>query len=394
MGLKSNHLHGSKHTNKMKILSTERIPIKFWLDDIDGEVLKQARNLANLQYAYKHIAIMPDAHVGYGMPIGGVMATREVIVPNAVGVDIGCGMTAVKSDIREIPETDLRRLVIEFKNVIPLGFTHHKEKQSWEGFQRAPDIEIIQKELDNAKYQLGTLGGGNHFIEIQQGDDGFIWIMIHSGSRNFGLKTATDFHQKAVKFCEKYHQDIPDRDLSFLPLDSKEGMNYFTAMNYALEFSRANRKLMMERIIQIIGKSHFPEEMIHVQHNYASKEIHFGREVIVHRKGAIKAAAGMTGIIPGSMGTRSYITEGLGNAESFLSSSHGAGRRLGRREAIRHLNLDEEQKKMGGIIGKPQKQSELEEAPGAYKPIDVVMANQTDLVRILTTLQPLANIKG
>jgi tRNA-splicing ligase RtcB len=320
----------------MQVINTERIPVKLWLNDIEEGALAQAKDIANLKFAFKHIAIMPDSHLGYGMPIGGVMATEQVIVPNAVGVDIGCGMTAIKSDIKvkDMTQDELKRIMGEIRKVIPLGFNHQKEKQEWAGFDRAPDIGIIQRELEKAKYQLGTLGGGNHFIEIQRGDDGFVWLMIHSGSRNFGLQTATEYNNIAKKLCEKWSSDVPNQDLCFLPMDSKEGQEYFTAMNYALEFAYANRSLMINRVMEIIGGGHFVSSpILNIHHNYAAMENHFGKNVLVHRKGATKATVGLTGIIPGSMGSPSYITEGLGNEESFQSSSHGAGRRMGRGEA-------------------------------------------------------------
>lgn len=381
----------------MKVITSEQIPIKMWLSDIEDGALSQAKDIANLKFAFKHIAIMPDSHQGYGMPIGGVMATEQVIVPNAVGVDIGCGMTAIRSDIKvaDMDQDELKRIMGEVRKVIPLGFNHQKEKQEWEGFNRAPDIEIIQRELEKSKYQLGTLGGGNHFIEIQKGDDGFVWVMIHSGSRNFGLQTATEYHKKAQKLCEKWQSDIPNQDLAFLPMDSKEGQEYFKAMNYALEFAFANRSLMLWRVIDIIGNKYFgPNNVINIHHNYAAMENHFGKNVLVHRKGATKATAGLTGIIPGSMGSPSYITEGLGNADSFKSSSHGAGRKMGRGDAIRNLKLEEEQKKVEGVITGLRNAQNLDEAPGAYKSIDEVMSNQSDLTKIKVKLLPMANIKG
>jgi len=378
----------------MRVIDAERIPIKLWLNDIEQGALDQALNLAKLPFAYKWIAIMPDSHVGYGMPIGGVMATDRVIIPAAVGVDIGCGMTAWKSDLTELDVDEIKRIMGEIRKVIPLGFNHHKEKQEWSGFDNAPDMRIIQQELDNAKYQLGTLGGGNHFIEIQKGDDGFIWVMLHSGSRNFGLKTATEYHNKAKKLCERWLSDIPDKDLSFLPMDTREGGEYYEAMKYVLDFAYANRTLMMNRIAYIIGVEHFSGEVINIHHNYAVFENHYGKDVLVHRKGATKATLGLTGIIPGSMGTSSYITEGLGNPESFMSSSHGAGRCMGRNQAKNTLNLEDEQTKMSGIIHGLRSIGDLDEAPGAYKDIDEVMENQADLVKIKVKLRPLASIKG
>ena len=381
----------------MKVIDTERIPIKLWLDDIEDNAMNQARNLANLQFAYKWIAIMPDSHSGYGMPIGGVMATQHgIIVPNAVGVDIGCGMIAVKTTLQEIGTDTIKTIMGKIREVIPVGFNHQTSEQSWNGFSEAPTISIIQRELTSSKKQLGTLGGGNHFIEIQNGDDGHIWLMIHSGSRNFGLKTATEYHKKAMGWCERWYSNIPDKELSFLPIETDDGKQYYEAMNYCLKFAQANRALMMERVCEIVNEITSADKIdeINIHHNYAAFEHHYGKDVLIHRKGATKATSGLRGIIPGSMGTSSYIVEGLGNEESFQSCSHGAGRRMGRGEATRTLNLEDEQKKMGGIIHGLRTSKELDEAPGAYKDIDVVMENQKDLVKIVTKLTPLGVIKG
>jgi len=379
-----------------QVINTETVPIKLWLDDIEEGALMQARNLANLPFVFKWVAIMPDSHQGYGMPIGGVLATSGVIVPNAVGVDIGCGMAACKTSLTEISTEALKSVMGKIRKVIPVGFNHQAEEQRWDGFDDAPDIPIIQRELSSAKKQLGTLGGGNHFIEIQRGDDGHIWLMIHSGSRNFGLKTADEYHKTAQRLCEKWYSFMPDKDLAFLPIDTDAGNAYYKAMNYCLKFAQANRALMIGRAIDALysetGATVLDEIDIH--HNYAAFEHHYGKDVLVHRKGATKATLGLTGIIPGSMGTFSYITEGLGNPESFFSSSHGAGRRMGRNEAKRTLNLESEQVKMAGIVHGLRSASELDEAPGAYKDIDVVMENQNDLVKIRVSLSPLANIKG
>lgn len=381
----------------MKVIDTERIPIKLWLDDIEDNAMNQARNLANLQFAYKWIAIMPDSHSGYGMPIGGVMATQHgIIVPNAVGVDIGCGMIAVKTTLQEIGTDTIKTIMGKIREVIPVGFNHQTSEQSWNGFSEAPTISIIQRELTSSKKQLGTLGGGNHFIEIQKGDDGNIWLMIHSGSRNFGLKTATEYHKKAMGWCERWYSNIPDKELSFLPIETDDGKQYYEAMSYCLKFAQANRALMMERVCEIVNEIAGADKMdeINIHHNYAAFEHHYGKDVLIHRKGATKATSGLRGIIPGSMGTSSYIVEGLGNEESFQSCSHGAGRRMGRGEATRTLNLEDEQKKMGGIIHGLRTNKELDEAPGAYKDIDAVMENQKDLVKIVTKLTPLGVIKG
>ena len=195
---------------------------------------------------------MPDAHEGFGMPIGGVLAARDTIVPNAVGVDIGCGMLAARTDLTDISEDALRTILAAIRQQVPVGFEHNKSNQPWSGFDRAPDISIIQQELASARRQLGTLGGGNHFIEMQKGSDGHIWIMIHSGSRNFGFKTANGYHKTAQALCNRKGYDLPDRDLAYLPMEAREGEEYFKAMNYCCDFARANRALMMEHVGEVI----------------------------------------------------------------------------------------------------------------------------------------------
>jgi len=381
----------------LKVIDSEKLPIKMWLTDIEDGALQQAKNLANLPFVYKWISIMPDSHQGYGMPIGGVMATQGVIVPNAVGVDIGCGMAAIKTSLTDISTEELKLAMGKIREVIPVGFNHHPEDQEWDGFDDAPDIQTIQDQLPSARKQLGTLGGGNHFIEIQKGSDDHIWIMIHSGSRNFGKKTADIYHKLAQKLCNRWHVQLPDKDLAFLPIETDEGKEYFRAMKYCLNFAEGNRDLMARRTLMCLSSvvDCYMEDEIDIHHNYAAFENHYGKDVLVHRKGATKATLGLRGIIPGSMGTSSYITKGLGNPEScFESCSHGAGRRMGRKDAVRTLNLKDEQNKMIGIVHGLRDASNLDEAPGAYKNIDEVMKNQEDLVEIKISLKPLASIKG
>jgi len=374
------------------------VPMYVWSakDSIEENAITQMKNVSSLQFAYHHTALMPDGHSGYGAPIGCVLATKGIIVPFLVGVDIGCGMIAVKTTLREIDTDTIKSIMGKTREVIPVGFNHQTSEQTWEGFSESPNVSIIQRELVSSKKQLGTLGGGNHFIEIQKGDDGYIWLMIHSGSRNFGLKTASEYHKKAQALCERWNSNIPDKELSFLPIETDEGHQYFDAMNYCLRFAQANRALMMSRLCEIVNKATGADKLdeINIHHNYAVFENHYGKDVLIHRKGATKANIGLRGIIPGSMGTSSYIVEGLGNEESFQSCSHGAGRRMGRGEATRTLNLEEEQKKMAGIVHGLRTSRELDEAPGSYKPIDEVMKNQEDLTHILVKLTPLGNIKG
>ncbi|MFW6343666.1 MAG: RtcB family protein, partial [Sediminispirochaetaceae bacterium] len=336
---------------------------------------------------------------GFGMPIGGVLATEEVVIPNAVGVDIGCGMIAVQTDIEDFAPGELDPLSRAIRKEIPAGFSHHKTAQPWEGFSGAPDIPVVQRELESARRQIGTLGGGNHFIELQKGDDGHVWIMLHSGSRNFGYTIAKEFGKIARSEAEKKGLDLPDTQLAPLFLDTEEGRNYFEAMEYAQRFAAASRARMVEKVQEILER-YRPEvgylETVNIHHNFAALEVHYGKEVVIHRKGATAARRGQKGIIPGSQGTSSYIVEGLGNPESFESCSHGAGRVMGRKAAQRNLDLKEEQARLDrkGIYHNLRTTKDLDEAAGAYKEIDTVMAAQTDLVRPLVKLEPLAVIKG
>ena len=387
----------------MKVITTERVPIKLWLEDIEQGALDQALNLANLPFIFKHLAIMPDSHQGYGMPIGGVLATEGVIIPNAVGVDIGCGMCAVETSLASITKDDLQKIVDKIKKVVPVGFSHQQKEQDAnlmpERFSYNSSF-IVNKEFDSALHQIGTLGGGNHFIEIQKGSDNHIWIMIHSGSRNLGFKVAKHYNDIAIRENNKWFSEVTkDKELAFLPIDKQEAKDYINEMKYCVEFALANRYLMMENIklcfADVINTMNF-KDTINIAHNYARYEHHFGHDVIVHRKGATSAREGEIGIIPGSMGTKSYIVEGLGNPESFMSCSHGAGRKMGRKQAQRELNLEHEIEVMEsqGIIHGIKTIDNLDEACGAYKDIDVVMENQKDLVKILVELKPLAVIKG
>jgi len=386
-----------------------RIPIKIWLEDIskiEHGCLEQAINLSNLSFAYHHVAIMPDTHQGYGMPIGGVIATENVVIPNAVGVDIGCGMSAVKTSLTEIDTYTLKKIIGEIRKVIPVGFSHQKERQDKNLMPNEDNINyIIEREYSSALYQLGTLGGGNHFIEIQKGSDGHIWIMVHSGSRNIGYKVADYYNKLAKELNLKWNSNVPPKfDLAFLPLNSEEGQMYLKEMNYCLDFACANRSLMMENIINVFYRilkiqKIFAEDqhsIINIHHNYASMENHFGKNVMVHRKGATLAREGTIGIIPGSQGTKSYIVKGKGNPESFMSCSHGAGRLMSRKKAKVNLSLKDEINLMDsqGIIHGIRCKGDLDEAPSAYKNIDSVMKNQKDLVEILVELKPLAVMKG
>jgi len=385
-----------------RIIETEQLPIKSWAPQLEEGALIQGKNLANLPFAFSHIAIMPDCHQGYGMPIGGVLAARGAVIPNAVGVDIGCGMCAVRTSLRKIDGPSLRQILDRIRSAIPVGFKHHPRP---EDESRLPEVTgrmpVVRREFQNARTQIGTLGGGNHFIEVQEGSDGHIWIMVHSGSRNIGKQVADYYNRLAVEQASERKHSIPKGwQLAYFPAESKEGEQYLEEMRYCVEFSYMNRALMMDRIIdsfcvEIRGSIGF-EAMINIAHNYAAREIHFGTPVYIHRKGAISARKGEAGIIPGSQGSSSYIVTGKGNPESFSSCSHGAGRRLGRKQAIRELDLGTEVRKLekAGIIHSVRRKKDLDEAAGAYKDIETVMEQQEDLVDIQVKLKPLAVIKG
>jgi tRNA-splicing ligase RtcB (3'-phosphate/5'-hydroxy nucleic acid ligase) len=399
--------YGYENADQIMIqeIHSERIPIKLWVSELESGAMEQARNLANLPYAYKHIALMPDCHQGFGMPIGGVLATKEVIIPNAVGVDIGCGMCATQTTLQDVEFNLLKIILKDIRELIPLGFKHHKTAMD---HALMPDpanffdvIPVVEREFERARYQLGTLGGGNHFIEIQKGSDGLIWVMVHSGSRNIGKQVADHYNRVATELNLKWKSKVPkSAQLAYLYLSSNEGQQYIREMNYCIEFAYANRKIMMDNVLKVLeyhfGNSFRSGPMINIAHNYANIEKHFGNDVMVHRKGATKASKETIGIIPGSQGSNSYIVKGKGNTDSFESCSHGAGRTMGRKEAIRKLNLKEEIQKLDkkGILHAIRNQSDLEEATSAYKDISVVMNNQKDLVEVLTELQPLAVIKG
>jgi tRNA-splicing ligase RtcB len=387
-----------------QVITTEKAPIKLWLDDIEPGALAQAVNLANLPFLFKHVAVMPDAHLGYGMPIGGVMAAHEVVIPNAVGVDIGCGMCAVRTSLPGLSSEKLKSVLTEIRRLIPLGFKHHKKAQDRTLMPKAEiplaDLPVISREYQSALTQLGTLGGGNHFIEIQKGNDGRVWLMIHSGSRNLGYKVANHYNHLAMDLNRKWGSKIPPNwQLAFLPLDTPAGQIYLQEMRYCVEFAYANRQMMMERVKEAllsVVQPVFFEPMINIAHNYAAMEEHFGKKVIVHRKGATRAQADEIGIIPGSQGTPSYIVRGKGNRESFESCAHGAGRKMGRKQAQRQLDLEQEKKRLDdqGILHAIRSAGDLDEAAGAYKNIDEVIDNQLDLVEVLVELRPLAVVKG
>ena len=390
----------------MEVKMINNCPVKIWTDYVEKSAMRQIENLTTLPFLFHHLAIMPDVHTGMGMPIGGVLACKDAVIPNAVGVDIGCGMCAVKTNwkVADIPTDVLRKQIMRgIRKRIPLGMDHHKEAQDEKYLPTGHDIdkmEIVKRRQEYITKEVGTLGGGNHFIELQKDETGTLWIMIHSGSRNLGKLVGDYYNEKAKKLNERWYSVVsPDIRLSFLPLRTDEFNAYWQEMKYCVDFALCNRKLMMKRIEEVV-KDAIPEigfePMINIAHNYAAWERHYGQDVIVHRKGATLAREGVIGIIPGSQGTASYIVEGLGNPESFCSCSHGAGRTLSRTAAIRDLNLKEEVERLDalGIIHAIRNQNDMQEASGAYKDIETVIANEADLVKVKTRLLPVAVIKG
>jgi tRNA-splicing ligase RtcB (3'-phosphate/5'-hydroxy nucleic acid ligase) len=386
-----------------------KLPAEIWAQEgtVEQGCIEQVKNMSNLPFAFHHVVLNADGHQGYGMPIGGVLATEGVVIPNAVGVDIGCGMCALKTPlhVNDLQPDGLKNIMGMVRELIPVGRNHHKDIQPLLKmpivYYNLPSNAIVNKEFSAACHQVGTLGGGNHFIELQRDEESNIWVMIHSGSRNIGLKVAEHYNQIAKELNSKWKSSVPPSwDLAFLPLDSEEGKCYLDEMVYCVEFALCNRRLMMERICSAIqtetGVKCDMLPMINIAHNYAAMENHFGKNVMVHRKGATRARAGEAGIIPGSQGTNSYIVTGRGNIHSFQSCSHGAGRKLGRNQARLQLDLQAEIDQLNalGIVHSVRTSKDLDEAPGAYKDIDEVMENQKDLVDIAVKLTPLAVIKG
>ena len=406
------------------------VPVKSWCENCEEGAVKQAANLAKHPVVFHHVALMPDAHQGYGMPIGGVIATDNAVIPAAVGVDIGCGMIATETDIpaERFAEMSFRRAFQEkLKERIPVGEgVSHRETQNWEGFEEYTANNGMRSNLWPSKLDrmnLGTLGGGNHFIELQRTTtldrppspeatedkfgNGRIWLMIHSGSRNLGKRIEEHYHKIANRICTRYRVPLADPDLAFLPIGEVDGHNYFTDMLFALRYAKENRRRMMEAmkatVAEFVPEANFLRT-IDIHHNYAACEEHFGKKVFVHRKGATSAKLDEIGIIPGSMGTASYIVRGLGNPDSFMSCSHGAGRRMSRIAASLNLTPEECDQAMDGIVcerwhkykgfGKAKGRLDLSEAPQAYKDIEDVIASERDLVEPLVRLVPLASLKG
>lgn len=387
-------------------------PIKIWTNDIEDEALTQLKNLSRLPFIAKNgIACMPDVHAGKGSTVGTVIATDKAIIPAAVGVDIGCGMNAVRTSLKasDLPDS-LKSLRDQIERDVPLGAGGR--------VQREDDINRRMRRLPETSYklcanlnenitadywkkaapQLGTLGSGNHFIELCIDENQDVWVMLHSGSRGIGNMIGSYYIEKAKKHMESFFITLPDSDLAYLPEETDDFTAYMEAVQWAQDYALENRKIMMEIVIYAL-QSHIPtpftitQEAINCHHNYVEKENHFGRNLWVTRKGAIRAREGDLGIIPGSMGQRSYIVRGKGNLESYCSCSHGAGRAMSRAQAKRLFTVEDLIKQTEGVECRKDA-SVIDEIPSSYKDIDEVMANQTDLVEVVHTLKQVMCIKG
>ena len=381
--------------------------MKIWATELEQEAENQLKGVANMPFIHRHVAVMPDAHAGKGSTVGTVIATNGAIIPAAVGVDIGCGMCAVKLPFKvDMLGDNLKDLRHSIERDIPLGHNEHKEltERQLTSFAALGEPNNEQK-LDKALKQLGSLGGGNHFIEICQDQDNDAWVVLHSGSRNIGKTLAEKHIDKAKELMKRYFIDqiLPDMDpdLAYLVQGTPEFKAYIDDLHWAQHYARANRHEMMLRVLRNIAyhtKVELSENLVEhkyvdCHHNYTQMENHFGKNVWVTRKGAVSAREGEWGIIPGSMGTRSYIVQGLGNPESFCSCSHGAGRRMSRTKARDTFKIEDLKQQTAGVECRKDADV-IDEIPAAYKDIDTVMENQKDLVKPVFTLKQILCIKG
>ena len=392
-------------------LNTPGVPVKIWTDDVDDASRQQLRNIAALPFIHRHVAAMPDVHLGIGATIGSVIATQDAIVPAAVGVDIGCGMVAARLSLAagDLDEKRLRKVFDQISRDVPVGKAQHEDSRALVAAARPFDARLkalTQKHPQLLKSfgkfskwvnQLGTLGGGNHFIEVCLDEAGQVWVMLHSGSRGIGNALATYFIELARRDIERQQIHLPDRDLAYFREGSEHFADYVAAVHWAQEYAYANRECMLDLVLAGLRR-HLPGfavtgEVVNCHHNYVAREAHYGADVWVTRKGAIRAGRGELGIIPGSMGARSYIVRGLGNPESFCSSAHGAGRRMSRNAAARAFSEADLRRQTEGVVCRKDK-GVIDEIPAAYKDIDAVMAKQQDLTEIVHTLKQVLCVKG
>ena len=396
-----------------QVLDSGGVPVKVWTPDLEPQARRQLENVARLPIVHGHVAAMPDVHAGIGATVGSVIPTKGALVPAAVGVDIGCGVNAVQLSLaaRDLPES-LARIRGAIEAAVPVGFGMHAERRRparpgasrrlHAGLRaiaaRNPRISSMQKDFDAAWLrQLGTLGGGNHFIELCIDESQAVWVMLHSGSRGVGNAIGRYFIERARRAMEKDDARLPDRDLAWLAEGTAAFDEYVEAVHWAQDYAAENRREMMESVLAAIAP-HLPPfrivgEAINCHHNYVARERHFGEDLLVTRKGAIRAGAGDLGVIPGSMGARSFIVRGKGNAESLCSCAHGAGRLMSRTEAKRRFGAADVARQTAGVECRKDA-GVVDEIPGAYKPIDEVMANQSDLVDVVHVLKQVVCVKG
>jgi tRNA-splicing ligase RtcB len=384
----------------------KHVDIRLWTrpETVEDQAMRQLQNIAALPWTFKHVAVMPDVHYGKGATVGSVIAMRDAVSPAAVGVDIGCGMTAVRTSLRaeDLP-ADLSRLRSLLERAVPVGFGQHKatafttrDAADWDAFWRGFEDLTPAVKANSAKalHQMGTLGGGNHFIEICLDTQKQVWVMLHSGSRGIGNLLAQ--HHIEVAQGLAHNQSLPDPDLAVFLAHTPQMKAYRHDLFWAQDYARRNRAVMLRLVCDVLRKQ-FPrvrfEDPISAHHNYVAEETHFGEEVLVTRKGAIRAGRGDMGIIPGSMGTGSYIVRGLGNPDSFESASHGAGRRMSRNKARKQFTEADLAAQTAGVECRKDA-GVVDEIPAAYKDIDEVIRNQDDLVEVVAKLKQVICVKG
>jgi tRNA-splicing ligase RtcB len=397
----------------MQVIKDEgSFPIKAWTDEIEDSALAQLKNLARMPFIAKNgVAVMPDVHAGIGATVGSVIASHKAIIPAAVGVDIGCGMNAVRLSLKasDLPES-LKAVRDQIERDVPVGFSMHQRdddiERNWgecgDLFNRWTDLFTefpeVKAKSNNVLGQLGTLGGGNHFIEVCLDENQDVWVMLHSGSRGTGNAIGRYFIEKAKEACAMWHITLPDNDLAYFPEGTSLFDDYTKAVEWAQNYAFENRAVMLERVLAALRRTiakpfEVTSEAINCHHNYVAQENHYGQNLWVTRKGAIRAREGDLGIIPGSMGQRSYIVRGKGNHESYCSCSHGAGRVMSRTEAKRRFSLTDLIAQTEGVECRKD-EAVIDEIPGAYKSIDRVMENQRDLVEVVHTLKQVLCVKG
>ena len=394
-----------------QVLTESRVPVKVYTDEIEGSARQQLLNVATLPFVHHHVAAMPDVHTGIGATVGSVIATHRAIIPAAVGVDIGCGMMAARLSLTA-DALDEKRLRLVFNQIgrdVPVGRGQHREERAADQaarpfeaglariLEKHPGVQKARGKSTNWALQMGTLGGGNHFIELCLDDDGRVWVMLHSGSRGIGNAIGTYFIDLARRDMERWFIQLPDRDLAYLPEGSEHFEDYIEALGWAQAYAARNRETMLRLILAALRR-HLPpfeitSEAVNCHHNYVEREHHFGADVWVTRKGAIRARAGDLGIIPGSMGAKSFIVRGKGAADSFQSCAHGAGRRMSRGAAMKSFTREDLARQTEGVVCRKD-EGVIDEIPGAYKDIDTVMENQCDLVEVVHTLKQVVCVKG